>query len=195
MKTYLAKLNGFILITGILLLMPRVMAGTLLGPASSTTGSYTIAATGNFCDELYLSYQLLENNRIVQSGCRISKSFIDKPTSTYHYKLLECEHDHPELTLLVGFVDSDISNANIISIMRSAVINYDDGLEYTANPTSFNTGYNSNGFAKGLIDLVGKITPVGVFSALGMKNTIEISINNLRFPGLNKPVPKSEFGH
>ena len=102
--------------------------------------------------------------------------------------------DNPELTLLVGFVDSALLPQNLITELQLAQSIYDDTLEYTSKPSLSNNGYNSNSFTKGLVDLVGTIKPIGAFSSLGMKNTVEISINELRFPGLNKPVPKSKFG-
>lgn len=102
--------------------------------------------------------------------------------------------DHPQLTLLVGFINTSESPEIAFNKLYTATQFYDDSLDYSPLPSSLTSSYNSNGFAKGLVDLVGTIAPVSAFGVPGMSNTIDISINTFRFPGILKPVPRSEFG-
>lgn len=103
--------------------------------------------------------------------------------------------DHPSLTLFAGFINTTVAPEAAFTKLITATGYYDNGLDYNFDPLPLTSSYNSNGYAKGLVDLVGTITPVGAFGAPGMSDTIDISINSFRFPGLFKPVPKSEFGY
>ncbi|MFT4926689.1 MAG: hypothetical protein ACI8WB_002787 [Phenylobacterium sp.] len=103
-------------------------------------------------------------------------------------------YDRPELTLVVGFINTTLTQEAAIAKIEAATVFYDDDLDYYLAPLPLTSYYNSNGYAKGLINLVGTVTTIGAFGAPGMSDTIDVSINSLRFPGLNKPVPKNEFG-
>ena len=102
--------------------------------------------------------------------------------------------DHPEKTLIVGFISTTQSSEVTLSTLQSATAFYDNRLNYNLDPLPFTSSYNSNGYAQGLVNLIGTIVPVSAYNEFSMSHPLNIPINTIRFPGLFKPVSKSEFG-
>lgn len=101
--------------------------------------------------------------------------------------------DNPNMTLIVGLINTSQSPEIALKAVKTAVDNYNNELTYCPGPGTGSNCFNSNGFAKGLTNLIGTITPTAPYSASGMNNTIDISINSLRFPGIENPVSFNEF--
>lgn len=105
--------------------------------------------------------------------------------------------DEPDNTLLVGFINTLEAPEVAFAKLQNAVAFYNntEPLAYDPDPFPFTASYNSNGFAKGLVDIVGTVQSIGPFGAPGMENVVNVTIDSASFPGLFKPVPKSKFGY
>ncbi len=97
------------------------------------------------------------------------------------------------LTLLIGFINANLPPETVFANLTNATNRYDGQLPYCPAPKPGGSCFNSNSFAKGLVDLVGTIMPIGPYGAPGMSDSVDIPINSLRFPGIDYPLPASEF--
>lgn len=113
--------------------------------------------------------------------------------------------DDPSNTLLVGFVDTLADPQLAFTSLLSHWILYQNNLQYCAVqvgsscllPLGSLDGYNSNGFAKGMADLVGNIVPIQHHTFPGAVVGADVQIfdptSPVAFPGVNKPVPPNQF--
>ena len=187
------KLNQLILTILTLLFIPSVVASTLSGPSSSTTGNYTISSTANVCNDSYLSYQLHENNRLEQTGCSIAKSFSGKPTGVYQYKLIECEYD-PEINYnfcvpihnhtVTVVLDGNSANPNGDTEIRLGDYNNDGFMDIFVKPT-ITAPYLLKQSSYGNFQLITSLTTtqINLYSTWGIATQILAYISDLNIDG------------